>query len=156
MILNGLFILLVMLSLTQPNMQRTYAAIIFITVTIIFDWFSDMIIGEWYYVFDAMALLLIVILTMGINKIPKMVIILQRICLVAIAIDALGYYLYMSYQSSWMYDYGFIAVYIVAILAFIDRDLGDERGSSNSSLRGLIRWDLGNLRENLSRHGKKI
>ena len=140
MILTILLCIIAFLSITQPTAPRLFAALIFIILVFLHDLFLSDLDGFKYYATCALNNLLVIILTAGINPIPKMVIRLHVVCLIAALLNMIGYILWYNYYSSDAYDISFLVIYMYTAFIFIDRDIEHVGGFASSKWRACFHF----------------
>ena len=154
--LTALFGLMALSVLTQPNAPRLFAVLIFMAVTLSHDAIGGSMIGFWYYGSAALLDVGIIILTSGINPLPKMVVTLHRICMVSIAVNFFGWLMWYFYQPPTAYDSMFLVIYAWALMTFITRDTADVGGFKMDSWRSCIRGFTRSRGMGLDQHGGKV
>ena len=81
----------------QPNAPRFFAAVTFISITLLHELLLSSYDGLQYYGSAALLDLAIIIITSGINPVPKMVLSLHKICIVSIIVNLAGWVLWFFY-----------------------------------------------------------
>lgn len=76
----------------QPNAPRLFAAVLFVSIISLHELLLSDLDGLQYYGSAALFDLLIIVLTSGINPVPRMVLSLHRICFVSILANMAGLY----------------------------------------------------------------
>ncbi len=127
MIITGLLIAIVVVAFFQPNAPRLFAALSFVGVTLSHELFLSNLDGLQYYGSAALFDLVIIILTSGINPVPKMVIDLHRICMVSIIANLVGWVLWFLYVPPLFYDASFAAICAWTLIPLINR-IGSDVG----------------------------
>ena len=125
-------------SFKQPTIQRTFCAVVFILSIITLVLFSIYVeLAElamiWRYGSAAFTCLTVVLITSQLTCIPDLLPKLHIICLVSIALNGLGYWLWYSYQHPVFYDISFIVIYMYTIILFRTREHMDEFGNNSDS-----------------------
>lgn len=115
-------------SFLQPNAHRLFAGIIFTGITLLHEVLLASQSGFLYYGSAALFDLTIIMLISGINPVPKMVLTLQKICVVSIVVNLAGWLLWCSYYPPLAYDLAFAAIYVWILVALIKRGRGDGMG----------------------------
>ncbi len=154
--LNALFGLMALSALIQPNAPRLFAVLIFMSVTLAYDAMGGSLIGFWYYVGAGGLDVGIIILTSGINPLPKMVVTLHRICMVSIAVNFIGWLMWYFYQSPVVYDSMFLVIYAWTLMTFITRDGADVGGFEMDRWRSCVRGFTDSRSMGFNQHGGKV
>lgn len=147
---------LLVATLTQPNAPRLFAAVTFVGVILLHELAFSSLDGLMYYGSAALLDLLIVVITSGINPVPKMVLSLQRLCLFSILLNLLGWVLWLLYLPPWPYDLAFVAVYAWALYILIRRDRADVGGFTMAGWVSCFRFDRSARAVHFNQHGEKI
>ncbi len=113
---------LVIASFLQPNAPRLFAAVIFMSPTLLHEVLLSCYEDLEYYGAAALLDLAIIILTSGINPVPKMVLSLHKICIVSIFANFGGWLLWYFDYPPLAYDVTFALIYVWALIILIDRD----------------------------------
>ena len=157
MFITSIFIVLVLLALSQPNTQRLYAASVFISITIGHDALLSKLDGLAYYGTAASLDLLIILITAGIDPVSKMVIRLQRVCIVSVLINLMGYAAWYLYMPPTVYNIAYCMLYLWTLIIFIDRDpVENDRIFKLDRWSRCFRYDSYTFVEIARRHGFKI
>jgi len=123
----------------QPNAPRFFAAVLFVSATLLHELFLSDTEGALYYGTAALFDLAIIILTTGISPIPRMVIDLHKICMYSIVANFFGWVLWRNYLPPLAYDTAFVVVYAWALITLIKRNGHDVGGYSMDSWRSCFR-----------------
>ncbi len=121
MIITVLIWLIIVMAFFQPNAPRLFAAITFVGITALHELFFSNYEGLYYYGGAALFDLFIIILISGINPVPKMVLTLQKICIVSMLVNLLGWILWFLYYPPLIYNVSFIGIYIWVLITLIKR-----------------------------------
>jgi len=119
--LSYLLFAILLASVCQPSAERIFAAVVFITFTLVHEVTLSSTTGFTYYGTAALFNLLTILFTSGINPLPKMVLTLHRICLAAILVNAAGWVMWFLYMSPAAYNALFFALYVWVIITLIHR-----------------------------------
>lgn len=136
-----LFYALMAVAFIQPNAPRLFAAALFVSITLTHELFLSDLDGLMYYGSAALFDLAIIVLTSGINPVPRMVLSLHRVCIASIIINLVGWALWFFYFPPLFYDLSFVALYAWALWVFIRRDRADVGGYSLASWASCFRFD---------------
>lgn len=112
---------LCLVTLTQPNAPRLFAALVFVGVTLSHEVFLSNYDGLSYYGGAALFDLAIIIATSGIRPLPQMVLSLHKICLVSILANFMGWVIWFLYFPPIIYDISFVVIYTWALITLIKR-----------------------------------
>lgn len=140
-IISTLLYALIAVVFFQPSAPRFFAAASFVAVTFSHELFFVDYDGLAYYGSAALLDLGIIVITSGINPLPKMVLRLHVICAVSIFINLLGWLLWLSYLPPTLYDMAFVALYAWALVTLIRRDKLDVGGYSLDSWGSCFRFN---------------
>lgn len=138
-------ILLMMIAascLVQPNAPRLFAAVVFSGLTLMHEFSLSHLEGLEYYGSAALVDLGIMIAVSGISPTPAMVINLQRVCIVSIITNFLGWVMWLTYLPPIAYNYAYVFIYIVAFAVLIKRDKGDVGGFAMDSWGSCFRVNI--------------
>lgn len=127
--------------LLQPNAPRFFAALMFASATLSHELFLSHLDGLMYYGSAALIDLAIIILTSGINPVPKMVIALHRICTVSIIANFAGWVMWSLYLPPLTYDLMFMVIYAYTLIILIRKDGVDVGGYGVDSWRSCFHFD---------------
>lgn len=136
-----LICLIIAMAFIQPNAPRLFAAVIFVGVTALHEVFFSDYDGLQYYGSAALFDLAIIILTSGINPIPKMVLSLQKICIVSIVANLVGWILWFLYYPPLLYDLAFVVIYAWTLIILIKRNGLNVGGYSMDSWASCFRFN---------------
>lgn len=136
-----LFYALLIVAFIQPNAPRFFAAVSFVTVTLSHELLLSDLDGLKYYGSAALFDLAIIILTSGINPVPKMVLSLHKICIASILVNLLGWVIWFFYFPPLIYDLAFVVIYAWALYVFIKRDSLNVGGYSLGSWATCFRFN---------------
>ena len=125
-------------SLPQTNRPRLIAVAIFIFTAVLYDsvaslplWSSNLFLDYGLYYIGAGAFNLLAVYALyKINHATQLIIDLQIVCLIAMALNAFGFALYMAYLPTDSYRALFPVVYWLALIALFKRDDGDAVGDA--------------------------
>ena len=123
-----LLVVMCALSVVQPTSQRLFAATVFMSITILHNVFFWELDGLAYYGSAAAFDLLIVILTSGINPVPKIILKLQIICITSAILNLCGWLIWYFYFPPMAYNIAFICLYMYTVIVLTSRDKGDVGG----------------------------
>ena len=132
---------LVIVAFLQPNAPRLFAAVIFMGITLLHEVFSSSYEGIQYYGSAALCDLAVIILTSGINPVPKMVLSLHKICIVSIFANFGGWLLWFFYYPPLAYDVTFALIYVWALIILINRDKLDVGDYTLDSWYSCVRFN---------------
>lgn len=155
MITNIIYILSAV-SFLQPNAQRFFAAIVFSVITLSHDFFMSQYDGFLYYGSAALFDLFIIIITSGINPVPKMVIHLHIICMISILLNLMGWALWFFYYPPLIYNSLFIVIYLWSLVVLLRRDKDDVGGYTMDSILSCFRFNRGTWTMYLYKYLRKI
>lgn len=126
---------------TQPNAPRSFAAFVFVGITLSHELLLSDYDGLFYYGSAALFDLSIIIAISGIRPVPEMVLSLHRICLVSILANFLGWALWFSYFPPLIYDAAFVSIYVWALITLIKRSGRDVGGYTLDSWDTCFRFN---------------
>lgn len=156
MIVTGLLIAIIVVAFLQPNAPRLFAALSFVGVTLSHELFLSNLDGLQYYGSAALFDLVIIILTSGINPVPKMVIDLHRICMVSIIANLVGWVLWFLYVPPLFYDASFVLIYAWTMITLINRNGSDVGGYTLDSWASCFRFNRHTWANYSYKHGGKV
>ncbi len=155
-VIDALIAMIVIASFFQPTVQRAYAALSFSAVIIFYMEFFSHLRGLEYHVGSAVLAFGIIIILSGIDPVIKMAIHIQKACLAAILVNALGWYFYVAGISQVYANGLFIAIYLRILLALIIRNSDDMGGYTIAGLRSCFRYHWVARVYNYTKNGIKI
>jgi hypothetical protein len=157
-IITCLIYALLVVAFIQPNAPRLFAAVSFAAIISSHELLLSDLEGLQYYGSAALFDLAIIILTSGINPVPKMVLSLHRICITSILANLAGWVLWLFYYPPLAYDATFAAIYVWALVTLIKRDglHGMVGGYTMDSWATCFRFNRRPWYSYLSNHGGKI
>ena len=141
MIITVLLGAIILVAFFQPNAPRLFAALSFVGITLSHELFLSNLDGLQYYGSAALFDLVIIILTSGINPVPKMVIDLHRICMVSIIANLVGWVLWFFYVPPLFYDASFAVIYTWTLITLINRNGSDVGGYTLDSWASCFRFN---------------
>lgn len=121
-VITYLIYALVVVAFIQPNAPRLFAAVSFVAIISLHEFLLSHLDGFQYYGSAALFDLLIIVLTSGINPVPKMVLSLHKVCITSILANLAGWLLWFLYYPPLAYDAAFVAIYAWALMTLIKRD----------------------------------
>ncbi len=130
MIITTLLIGLALAALTMPTAPEKFAAVVFVLVIVTHDLFLSETTGITYYGSAALFDLAIVVLLSGVRMHEDIVLNLQRICMVFIAVNGLGWIAWMVYLPPEAYNATCTMVYVWALLTLIKRTWANVGGDT--------------------------
>jgi len=139
MTLSILIYALIIAALFQPNAPRFFAAVVFISLTLSHELFLAHLDGFQYYGSAALFDLAIIIITSGVDPIPRMVISLQKICIVSILCNLGGWLIWDAGAPPTVYNAAFIGIFMWALITFIKKDRADVGGFTMDSWSACFR-----------------
>ena len=139
MILTGLLWVVVITAIFQPNAPRLVASVSFVSITRAHEFFLSETTGIGYYGSAALFDLATMAVLRGINPVPKMVLSLQKICIVSIGLNLAGWILWMCYLPPTAYNLAFIGIMLWAIVVLTIRDESDVGGFTMDSWGACFR-----------------
>ena len=154
--ITALFVALFVVAFIQPNAPRFFAAVAFVSITLLHELFLSDYDGLLYYGSAALFDLAIIILTSGINPVPKMVLSLHKICVASILVNLLGWVIWFFYFPPLIYDAAFVALYVWALITLINRSGLDVGGYTLDSWATCFRFNRYSWRSYSYKHGGKI
>lgn len=125
----------------QKSVQRLFAALVFVGVIHLHHFSFTGLEGGYYLVSGALFSLGTIILTSGINPPPKIVLNIQKICIVSAICNLIGWVLWENYISSDYYNMSFVVVYGWAFFTLIERDKNDVGNYTIDGLRSCFRFN---------------
>ena len=140
----------------QPNAPRFFAAVIFIGITLLHELLLSSYDGLQYYGSAALFDLAIIIITSGINPVPKMVLSLHRICIVSIFANLAGWVLWFFYYPPLAYDAAFALIYVWTLITLIKRNGLDVGGYTLDSWATCFRFNRYSWDNYSYKHGGKV
>lgn len=154
--LTLVFLFMGTVAVFQGTVPRLYAAVIFVSLTMLHDGLFGHLDGMAYYGSAVLADLLIITITSGIYPIPDMVISLQRVCLASILLNAVGWLLWFAYLPPTTYNVAFFALYAWAIWIMLKKDSRRVGTDGVDSWGAVFRFGRRTSRAYLHRHAGKI
>lgn len=154
--ITTLFVGMCIVAFIQPNAPRFFAAVIFVSITLLHELFLSHYDGLLYYGSAALFDLAIIILTSGINPVPRMVLSLHRICIVSILVNLLGWVIWFFYLPPLTYDLAFVVLYAWALITLINRNGLDVGGYTLDSWATCFRFNRNTWGLYLNKHGGKV
>jgi len=127
--------------LFQPNAPRFFAAVVFVVITLSHEFFMSDFEGLAYYGSAALFDMGIIMLTSGINPVHQMVIDLQRICLASVFVNFMGYFIWLFYLPSTVYDMSFMVLYTWTLIILTERNGADVGGYRLDSWYSCFRFN---------------
>jgi hypothetical protein len=124
-----LLLLIVLLVFRQPTAQRFYAACCFVVPTVLHDFIFAKYDGLLYYGSAALTDSISVALLSIIGS-CKLAYNLQRLCLVSILLNFVGWITWTSFWSPTIYNLSFLALYTTAALLMLRKEKADGVGDS--------------------------
>ena len=116
MITNLFLIAITLLVFYQPVGTRYNVAIIFASITLAFDCFCSSLPGELYYFCAAIADLGIVFCIYKLKTYDWLAESLQRLCLISVVLNLLGWIMYEMYLPPNLYNLSFIIFYGASVI----------------------------------------
>jgi len=156
LIITILMVLIIATAFIQPNAPRLYAAVIFVGATALHELFFSDYGGLQYYGSAALFDLAIIILTSGINPVPKMVLSLQKICIVSIIANLAGWVIWFLYYPPIIYDLAFVAIYAWTLITLIKRTGINVGGYTLDSWATCFRFNRYSWLNYSHKHGGKV
>jgi len=153
MITTVLLTIIALTVLIQPNAPRLFAALLFVGLTLIHEFFMSDLDGLAYYGSAALLDLGIIILTSGITPVPKMVIDLHRICMVSILINFIGWLIWLAYLPPAAYDSAFVILYLWAVYILINKDSADVGGFTMGGWESCFHFNTYSRISGIDRNG---
>lgn len=147
---------LVVVAFIQPTAPRLFAAVSFTAIIALHEFLLSDLDGLQYYGSAALFDLLIIILTSGINPVPKMVLSLHKICIASILVNLLGWVLWFFYFPPLVYDAAFVCLYAWTLIVFIKRDKTHVGGYSMDSWATCFRFNRLTWARYSNQYGGKI
>lgn len=147
---------LVVVALIQPNAPRLFAAVVFVAVISLHEALFSPLDGLQYYGSAALFDLLIIVLTSGINPVPRMVLSLHRLCIVSILANMAGWVIWFFYFPPLAYDLAFVAINSWALFILIKRDGANVGGYSLDSWASCFRFNRSPWAVHFNQYGGKI
>jgi len=120
--IDYLLVAVALVAISQRDPLRREAATFFAAMTVGHDVTASGFDGFWYY-FSAATVDLAVIV--GLAYLPtntRLIIDLQRVSILSMALNSLGFLLWLSYAPPTGYNLSFIVVYTLAVGAMLRRD----------------------------------
>ena len=142
MILSILLMMIAASCLVQPNAPRLFAAMVFAGLTLTHEFSLSHLEGLEYYGSAALVDLGIMIAISGISPTPTMVINLQRVCIVSIITNFLGWVMWLTYLPPIAYNYAYVFIYMVAVAVLLKKDQGDVGGFAVDSWVSCFRFNI--------------
>lgn len=136
-----LIFLIIVTAFFQPSAPRLFAALSFVGITALHELFFSDYEGLQYYGSAALFDLAIIILTSGINPVPKMVLSLHKICIVSIVANLLGWIMWFLYYPPMIYDLAFVAIYAWTLITLIKRNGLNVGGYTMDSWASCFRFN---------------
>jgi len=121
---------LVAMAALQPNSPRFFAAILFTGVTLIHEWVLGSYGGFEYYGSAAIFDLFIIIVVGRVRPLSGMVLGLQKICVVSIFLNLVGWLMWVLYLPPLVYDTSYAGLYLWSLIIMMKRDTDDAMGST--------------------------
>jgi hypothetical protein len=135
---------LCLLIIVQPTARRAFVASVFSGLTYLHNIHLYELHGFAYYASDALMYLTVMSATAVLSRLDGFGMAIHKICIAAIVLDAAGWAMYMLYLEPMAYNVSFMALYGIAILAYLKRDYADDGGDCsvgdwNNYIRGIVR-----------------
>ena len=156
MILTYLFYALFIAAFIQPNAPRLFAAVSFVMITLLHESLLSELDGLQYYGSAALFDLGVIIITSGINPVPKMVLSLHRLCIASIVANLFGWLLWFFYSPPFLYDAAFVGIYIWALYILVERDALNVGDYSLDSWASCFRFNRDTWASYFNKHGGKV
>lgn len=149
---------LLVVAFIQPNAPRFFAAVSFVSIIALHEFLLSDLDGLQYYGSAALLDLLIIVVTSGINPVPKMVLSLHKLCIASILANALGWVIWFFYFPPLVYDAAFVLIYTWALIILIKRDglHGMVGGYTMGSWASCFRFNTRAWRSYIHNHGGKV
>ena len=125
--IDFLTLVIVGVALFQPTTERRVIALIYALFTFTHNFFLQSLDGFMYYATDASFYFLVVLGISLMNKPSYFAIEIQKIAIVAVALDYFGWLIYMLYIPPAGYDAAFMALYAWSIIVLLRGDKEDAR-----------------------------
>jgi hypothetical protein len=155
-IVTTLVFLVVAFAFLQPSAPRFFAAVSFVSITLLHELLLSDYVGLMYYGSAALFDLGIIILTSGISPVPKMVLTLHKICMVSILANLAGWLMWFLYYPPLAYDAAFAIIYAWTLITLINRDSLDVGGYTLDSWASCFRFDSSPWALYISKHTGKL
>lgn len=110
----------------QCDLNRFASALIFAAITIGFDELLGDVSGEWYFLYGALADLLVIVLLASLPRPTTLCIRLIYISLIFIILQYIGWQMWYLYQPSTLYESLATSLYIISIGLLIYDNKGDD------------------------------
>lgn len=128
--------ILLIITLVQPNAARRVVAGIFCCITLSHDIYLSHLDGFLYYGSAAFFDLVIILLLAALYAPCDMILKLQKVCLVSILVNLIGWVCWYLYLPPVVYNVAFLLIYL-HVLVILSHDLGDTTvGSRYSGICG--------------------
>ena len=141
MVITVLISCIAIIALFQPNAPRLFAAVCFAVITLCHEVYFGDLDGLQYYGSAALLDLAIIVITSGINPVPKMVVTLHKICLVSIIANLMGWALWFFHLSPVAYEAVFVVIYAWTLITLLKRNGSDVGGYTLDSWRTCLRFN---------------
>lgn len=142
MIVTALIVAICIAAALQPTRSRAIGAVCFAAMLVLHDLMLADADGFAYYGSAAFADLIVVALLHKLAPLSKMVLVLQRLSIVSICINAVGYVFWFAYLPAWPYNGAMIGLLALVIWVLL-KDVKNV-GDPSIDWRGAgLRGDLG-------------
>lgn len=127
MIVTALIVAICIAAALQPSRSRAIGAVCFSSMLVLHDLLLADADGFAYYGSAALTDLIVVVLLHKLAPLSKMVLELQRLSIVSICINALGYVFWFAYLPAWPYDSAMIGLFALVLWVLLKdvKNVGD-------------------------------
>jgi hypothetical protein len=123
--IDFLTLVIVGVALLQPTFDRKMVALAFASMSFIHNTFMATLEGLMYYATDALFYLIVIFVVGLINSKTVLTDEIQKISIVAVALDYFGWLIYMLYIPPTGYNVAFMALYAWTIIILLRREPED-------------------------------
>ena len=143
MILTVLLLLLCIASLLQSTSSKLYSAVLFSSLALGHEVLFSDLDGLIYYSSDALLQLVFIYLSSRIEPTNTLTLYLQKIAIVIIVLDIIGWIAWTAYAPPTLYNFSFLLTYSATIIILIhNRDSADVGSTADSRWLPGIRLNI--------------
>lgn len=137
-LVHFLTLVIVGVAILQPTLERRVVALMFASMTFIHNTFMHTLDGLMYYATDALFYLIVIFAISLLNSKTILTNELQKISIVAIALDYFGWAIYMMHIPPTGYNVAFMALYVWSIIILLRGEPEDAGNTEMDSGNGFI------------------
>jgi len=137
--IDFLTLLIVGAALLQPTSERMAVALTFAAFTFVHNTFMHNFEGMMYYATDALFYLMVIFIVGLVDSKTSLIYDIQKISIVAVALDYFGWAIYMMEIPPTGYNVAFMALYAWTIIILLRRDQANDGSNAMDSGFASIR-----------------